>query len=169
MKLRRWRSILTWKASGIRFSVATERTTPISGKVVGTGNRGSPNQPRSFTRRATLNKCSEARIPRSILTAHSRSPTLGPASYTLIAKATTNDGRAVEKAMRRCGSWIRIFARTSRWAAPAKCGGKVEASTGLLFAGKQIILQSSGMILYPSISAPRDGLRSGMSRLASTQ
>lgn len=139
------------EASGIRFSVATERTYTISGKVVGTGNRGEPKPTEvRFTKKSDVEQMFGGPDSEINPDGSFKIPGLSPGEYTLIAKATTNDGRAVEKgyaSVRIVDSNIRANIEMGR---AGEVRGKVEASTGLSFAGKQIILQSSGMIYYPS-------------------
>ena len=139
------------EASGIRFSVATERTYTVTGKVVGgaTHARPKPTEVR-FTKQGDVEQLFGGPDNTIDPDGSFKIPGLSPGEYTLIAKATTHDGRALEEgyaSVRIVDSNIRADIEIGR---VGEVRGKVEAPTGLSLAGKQIILQTSGMIYYPA-------------------
>jgi hypothetical protein len=139
------------EASGIRFSVATEKTYTITGKVVSGAKRGEPKPTEiRFTKKSDSEQMFGGPDTEIGPDGSFKIPGLSPGEYTLIAKATTHDGRELEQgyaSVRLVDSNIQANIEVGR---VGEVRGKVEAPAGLSLAGKQIILQTNGMVYYPS-------------------
>jgi hypothetical protein len=139
------------EASGIRFSVVTEKTYTITGKVVSAGNRVPPKPTEVH-----LTKLSDAEQmfgpggvaidPRGSFELHG----LSSGEYTLTAVATSNATEVYEgyASVRIVDSNVRANIELGR---ASEVRGKVESPAGTSLAGKQIILQTAGLIYYPSV------------------
>jgi uncharacterized protein (DUF2141 family) len=136
------------EASGIRFSVATEKTYTITGKVVSGGKRAEPKPTEvHFTKRSDAEQMfgpGGAMIdPDGSFELHG----LSPGEYTLTAMTTSN-GWEVEEgyvSVRIMDSNVRANIEIGR---ASEVRGKVEAPAGLSLAGKQIVLQTN--VYHPS-------------------
>jgi Carboxypeptidase regulatory-like domain len=139
------------EASGIRFSVATERTYTVTGKVAGGAKRGEPKPTEvRFTKKSDAEQMFGGPDAEIAPDGSFKIADLSPGEYTLIAKMTTHDGREAEQgyaSVRIVDSNIQANIEVGR---AAEVRGKVEVPFGLSLAGKQIILQTNGMVYHAS-------------------
>ncbi len=138
------------EASGIRFSVVTEKTYTITGKVVNGGKGGQPKPTEvHFTKQSEAEQMfgpgGGAINPDSSFELSG----LSPGEYTLTAVATRNGMDVSEgyASVRIVDSNVRANIEIGR---ASEVRGRVEAPAGLSLAGKQIILQSDYSAYYPS-------------------
>jgi uncharacterized protein (DUF2141 family) len=138
------------EASGLRFSVATEKTYSITGKVVSGGKRAEPKPTEvHFTKQSDAEQMfgpgGVTIDPDGSFEFHG----LWPGEYTLTAMTTSN-GREVEEgyaSVRIVDSNIRANIEVGR---ASEVRGRVQAPAGLSLAGKQIILQATSSIYHSS-------------------
>jgi protocatechuate 3,4-dioxygenase beta subunit len=138
------------EASGIRFSVVTEKTYTITGKVVNGGKAGQPKPTEvHFTKQteaeqmfgpggSTINPDGSFELSG-----------LSPGEYTLTAVATSDGVEDYEgyASVRIVNANVRANIELGR---ASEVRGKAEAPAGLSLAGKQIVLQANYSAYYPS-------------------
>jgi len=142
------------EASGIRFSVVTEKTYTIAGKVVNQGKGGQPKPTEvHFTKQSDAEQMfgpsGSAINPDSSFEISG----LSPGEYTLSAAATSNGVEVSEgyASVRIVDSNVRANIELGR---ASDVRGKVETPEGLSLAGKQIVLQANTSAYYPSDIGP---------------
>jgi len=139
------------EASGIRFSVTTEKTYTVTGKVVSGGKRAERKPTEvHFTKRSDAEQMFGLGGITIDPDGSFEIPGLSPGEYTLTAMTTTNDGREVDEgyaSVRIVDSNIRSNIEVGR---DSEVRGRVEGPAGLSLAGKQIILQTNGSRYHPS-------------------
>ena len=141
------------EASGIRFSVATERTYTVAGKALGARGQPKPTEVR-FTKKSDEEQMFGGPDAEIGPDGSFKIADLSPGEYTLIAKMTTHEGREVQEgyaSVRIVDSNVQANIEVGHI---AEVHGKAEAPTGISLAGKQIILQSGGMVYYASDITP---------------
>jgi hypothetical protein len=138
------------EANDIHFSVATEKTFTVKGKVV---NGGKGSQPKPTEIHFTKQSDAEQMFgpggvtigPDGSFELHG----LSSGEYTLTAM-TTRNGREVDEgyaSVRIVDSNVRAIIEVGR---ATEVRGKVEAPSGLSLAGKQITLESNSSVYHPS-------------------
>jgi hypothetical protein len=138
------------EASGIRFSVVTEKTYTITGKVVNQGKGGQPKPTEvHFTKQSEAEQMFGPSGGSINPDSSFELSGLSPGEYTLTAVATSNGVEVYEgyASVRIVDSNVRANIELGR---ASEVRGKVEAPAGLSLAGKQIILQSDYSAYYPS-------------------
>jgi hypothetical protein len=138
------------EANDVHFSVATEKTFTVSGKVVN-GGKGAQPKPTEvhFTKQSDAEQMfgpgGVAIDANGSFELHG----LSPGEYTLTAMTTSNGWELEEgyASVRIVDSNIRANIEVGR---ASEVRGKVEAPAALSLAGKKIILQASSSVYHPA-------------------
>jgi protocatechuate 3,4-dioxygenase beta subunit len=139
------------EASGIRFSVTTEKTYTVTGEVVSGGKRA---ELKPAAVHCTKRSDAQPLFGRGGIgigpDGSFEIPQLSPGEYTLSATRTTKDGGEVDEgfaSVRLVDSNVRATIEIGR---ASEVRGRVEDPPGFSLLGKRIILQTIGSSYYSS-------------------